>query len=86
MTLESNGAPSAAILPGVVTWGAGSEAFGEAPEQVPAAELKIAAVAELVSGTTPAYAWDPDDRERWAPAPRGLVRVVRRALPPPRIA
>ena len=48
-----------------------------------AAELKIPAAAHLVSGTTPTYAWDPDDREPWAPAPRRLVRVVRRALPPP---
>jgi hypothetical protein len=49
-----------------------------------AAELRIPAAADLVSGTTPTYAWDPGDREPWAPAPRRLVRVVRRALPPPK--
>ena len=45
-------------------------------------ELRIPAVADLVSDDTPAYAWDPLDREPWAPPPTRLVRVVRRALPP----
>ena len=44
-------------------------------------QLQIPAVADLVSDTTPTYAWDPDDREPWAPAPSRIVRVVRRALP-----
>jgi hypothetical protein len=47
-------------------------------------ELGIPAVIDLVDGATPAYAWDPDDQEPWAPPPRQLVRTVRRALPPPR--
>ncbi len=45
-------------------------------------ELQIPDVTDLVRGTTPAYAWDPHDREPWAPPPRRLVRAVRRALPP----
>jgi hypothetical protein len=49
-----------------------------------AEELRIPAVSGLVSDMTPVYAWDPRDREPWAPAPRRLVRAVRRALPPPR--
>ncbi|MGH9280389.1 MAG: hypothetical protein ACRD12_20110, partial [Acidimicrobiales bacterium] len=40
--------------------------------------------AQLLCGATPAYAWDPHDREPWAPPPTRLVRAVRRALPPPR--
>jgi hypothetical protein len=47
-----------------------------------AAELGIPAVATLVRDGVPAYAWDPDDRDPWQPAPRRLVRIVRRALPP----
>ena len=46
-------------------------------------ELRIPDVADLVCDATPAYAWDPHDREPWAPPPRRLVRAVRRALPPP---
>jgi hypothetical protein len=46
-------------------------------------ELRIPALADLVRDTTPVYAWDPEDRRPWAPAPRRIVRVVRRALPPP---
>jgi hypothetical protein len=46
-------------------------------------ELQIPDVTALVRDTTPVYAWDPHDREPWAPAPRRLVRAVRRALPPP---
>jgi len=46
-------------------------------------ELQIPDVADLVCDSTPAYAWDPADREPWAPPPRRLVRAVRRALPPP---
>ena len=38
----------------------------------------------LVRDATPAYAWDPHDVDPWAPRPTRLVRVVRRALPPPR--
>lgn len=46
-----------------------------------AGELGIPEVAGLVRGVTPAYAWDPEDRDPWAPPPRRLVRAVRRALP-----
>ena len=50
-------------------------------------ELQIPDVADLVCDATPAYAWDPQDRAPWMPAPRRLVRAVRRALPPtPRVA
>jgi hypothetical protein len=45
-------------------------------------ELGIPDVCDLVRGGTPAYAWDHDDREPWAPPPTRLVRAVRRALPP----
>ena len=48
-----------------------------------AGELGIPDVADLVCDTTPAYAWDPHDRQPWAPPPTRLVRVVRRTLPPP---
>jgi hypothetical protein len=48
-----------------------------------AGELGILQVTDLVSGATPAYAWDPDDRRPWAPQPKRIVRAVRRALPPP---
>jgi hypothetical protein len=44
-------------------------------------ELQIPAVVDLVSDSTPTYAWDPDDREPWTPSPSRIVRVVRRALP-----
>jgi len=44
-------------------------------------ELGIGALNDLVRDATPAYAWDPCDREPWLPAPTRLVRVVRRALP-----
>lgn len=47
-----------------------------------AAELGIPALAELVRGGTPAYAWDPEDSAPWLPPPNRLVRIVRRALPP----
>jgi hypothetical protein len=46
-------------------------------------ELQIPDVTDLVCDATPAYAWDPEDREPWSPKPRRLVRAVRRALPPP---
>ena len=46
-------------------------------------ELRIPDVADLVSGATPVYAWDHQDRKPWAPPPSRLVRAVRRALPPP---
>jgi hypothetical protein len=46
-----------------------------------AAELRIADVADLLRDDTPAYAWDPADREPWSPAPRRIVRFVRRAVP-----
>jgi hypothetical protein len=48
-----------------------------------AAELRVPELADLVSGSTPCYAWDPRDRDPWSPPPTGLVRVVRRALPAP---
>jgi hypothetical protein len=51
-----------------------------------AGELGIPELADLVSDVTPAYAWDPGDRDPWAPPPRRLVRAVRRALPPPSAA
>jgi hypothetical protein len=51
-----------------------------------AAELRIPDVTDFVREATPAYAWDPDDREPWSPKPTRLVRFVRRALPPPRPA
>ncbi len=47
-------------------------------------ELRIPDITGLVRDTTPAYAWDPQDREPWTPPPTRLVRAVRRALPPPR--
>jgi hypothetical protein len=46
-------------------------------------ELGIPDVADLVRDETPAYAWDPGDREPWAPTPTRLVRLVRRTIPPP---
>jgi hypothetical protein len=49
-----------------------------------AEELQIPDVTDLVCDATPAYAWDAHDREPWAPAPKRLVRAVRRALPPPK--
>lgn len=48
-----------------------------------AGELHIPELADLVRGETPAYAWDPDDREPWSPRPARWVKVLRRALPPP---
>jgi hypothetical protein len=45
--------------------------------------LRIPEVATLVSDTIPAYAWDPTDRDPWAPRSTRVVRVVRRVLPPP---
>jgi hypothetical protein len=52
-----------------------------------AGALQIPEVTDLVCDSIPAYAWDPHDREPWAPPPRRLVRAVRRALPPsPRTA
>jgi hypothetical protein len=48
-----------------------------------AAELQIPDVTDLVCDATPAYAWDPHDREPWVPPATRLVRAVRRALPPP---
>jgi hypothetical protein len=47
-----------------------------------AEELAIPDVAGLVRDSTPVYAWDPHDREPWAPAPRRVVRAVRRGLAP----
>ena len=49
-----------------------------------AGELGIPEVIDLVREATPVYAWDPSEREPWAPAPGRLVRAVRRALPPPK--
>lgn len=48
-----------------------------------ATELQIPELAGLVRRGVPAYAWDPDDGEPWAPRPSRLVRMVRNALPPP---
>jgi hypothetical protein len=45
-------------------------------------ELRLPDLALLVRENTPAYAWDPHDRDPWMPRPRRLVRAVRRALPP----
>ncbi len=47
-------------------------------------ELRIPELADLVSGTTPSYAWDPHDRAPWAPPPTFPVRAVRRLVPPRR--
>jgi hypothetical protein len=47
-----------------------------------AQELRVPGLTQLVRDATPAYAWDPEDRRPWAPPPRRIVRVVRRALPP----
>ncbi len=44
-------------------------------------ELGIAPLADLVCDATPAYAWDPQDRDPWAPRPGAMVRAVRRVLP-----
>ena len=46
-----------------------------------AEELQIPAIVNLVSDTTPTYAWDPDDREPWNPPASRAVRAVRRVLP-----
>jgi hypothetical protein len=46
--------------------------------------LGIPEVADLVCGQTPAYAWDPQDREPWMPPPTRLARLARLALPPTR--
>lgn len=46
-------------------------------------ELRIPEVADLVCGTTPAYAWDPCDGDPWTPTTTWLVRGVRRLVPPP---
>ena len=45
--------------------------------------LDLPGLRDLVSGSTPTYAWDARDREPWNPAPTRLLRAVRRALPPP---
>jgi hypothetical protein len=45
-------------------------------------ELQIPEVADLVCNGTPAYAWDPHDREPWVPPPSRLVRATRCTLPP----
>lgn len=47
-------------------------------------ELRVPELADLVSGSTPTYAWDPADRDPWSPAPSRLVRAVRRVVPAPR--
>ena len=47
-------------------------------------ELQIPELADLVSGSTPSYAWDPHDRALWAPPATFPVRVVRRLVPPRR--
>ena len=47
-----------------------------------AEELRIPQLTDLVSDAIPAYAWDPDDRDPWAPPPGRVVRAVRRALRP----
>ena len=38
-------------------------------------ELRIPDVTDLVRDATPAYAWDPADREPWTPPPTRLVRA-----------
>lgn len=43
-------------------------------------ELRIPELTDLVRDATPAYGWDPDDKEPWVPPPTRLVRAVRRAL------
>jgi len=44
-------------------------------------ELELPGVADLVRDATPAYAWDPQDRDPWMPTPGRFVRAVRWALP-----
>jgi len=46
-----------------------------------ARELRLPDVCDLVRDGTPAYAWDPADREPWSPRSTRVVRVVRRAVP-----
>lgn len=45
--------------------------------------LGIPELTTLLDHGTPAYAWDPADREPWRRTPTGLIRLVRRAIPPP---
>jgi hypothetical protein len=47
-----------------------------------AEQLAIPALADLVRGAVPTYAWDPADGAHWTPAPSAVVRVVRRVVPP----
>lgn len=47
-------------------------------------ELEIPGLIDLMDHATPAYAWDGHDRSPWLPPPTRAVRLVRRALPPPR--
>jgi len=44
-------------------------------------ELQIPDVTDFVCDATPAYAWDPNDREPWAPPPTRLALAARRAFP-----
>jgi hypothetical protein len=46
-----------------------------------ASELGIPAVASLLDGDIPAYAWDPNDREPWLLPPTRIARWTRAALP-----
>jgi hypothetical protein len=46
-------------------------------------EQAIPALNDLVSESTPCYAWDPGDEAPWTPSPTRLVRLVRRAIPAP---
>ncbi len=43
--------------------------------------LGIPELCSLVRGTTPVYAWDPDDHAPWSPPPSRTVRVVRGLVP-----
>ncbi|MGB6206527.1 hypothetical protein [Mycobacterium sp.] len=46
-----------------------------------ARELDSPGLRQLLSGRTPCYAWPPDDRQPWNPAPSRLARLSLRLLP-----
>jgi hypothetical protein len=48
-----------------------------------AGELRLPALRGLLSdpGSTPSYAWDPQESDAWHPVPSRLARLARRVLP-----
>lgn len=46
-----------------------------------ARDLDSPALRQLLSGSTPCYAWPADDRQPWNPTPSRLARLSRRLLP-----